>query len=337
MFTCSRASAASRSGLSGRDGPTGSASSRSDSRARTSALPARARGCRARGRGFSGKAGGSFMSINRMCASLRTSVLSAVAAWTWWPVRWAKLDMSSPTLTAWALGPSEPPTSVSDGGLWAGVERSWTPVREDAEQSGSAARGVSLTRAARAYSPTPRAHEVGEYQRDRGDPSKPRPTLTGCARGKYSPTPVQSDSARAPEARATKAARGSGGVNLRQSIASSATSAESGSTRARRYSSTPAAQDGKNQTLPPSQAIRDALPGDLIRQLNADGQSPCSPDTSSTTGNSRGYINAAWDAQYMGYPDGWLTLSTNAASWLLATPSFRRYAPRSPEASSPPG
>lgn len=39
--------------------------------------------------------------------------------------------------------------------------------------------------------------------------------------------------------------------------------------------STPAAQDGKNATLPPSQAKRDTLPGDIIRELWA---TPCARD-----------------------------------------------------------
>ena len=297
---------------------------------------------------------------------LRTSVLSAAAAWTWWPLRWAKLDMSSPSHTAWALGPSEPPTSVSDGGLWGGapvdrsqtagvaghetrrqvgkderelllpgqvklVERSLTPVRMDAEQAGSLKRGPSLTSQAR--SATPRAHEAGEYQRDRGDPEKPRPTLTGQVRGNAmprSPTPAAHDAKRGGESRETKAARGAGGINLVRAIGES--SGTSGSGPGRRYSSTPAAQDSGNSSLPPSQATRDTLPGDLIRQQIADGPCPSSPDTSSTHGNSPSYISAAWETQYMGYPDGWLQLGTEQESWLSATLSSRKSSRRSQQA-----
>lgn len=263
---------------------------------------------------------------------LRTSVLSAAAAWTWWPLRWAKLDMSSQSHTAWALGPSEPPTSVSDGGLWGGasvdrsqtaavaghetrrqvgkderelllpgqvklVERSLTPVRQDTEQSGSPKRG---------------------------------PSLTSQARSARSPTTAAHDAKRGGESRETKAARGAGGINLVQAIGESA--ATNGSGPDRRYSSTPAAQDSGNVTLPPSQAIRDTLPGDLIRQQSADGPCPSSPDTSSTNGNSPGSISAAWETQYMGYPDGWLQLGTEQESWLSATLSSRKSSRRSQQA-----
>lgn len=262
---------------------------------------------------------------------LRTSVLSAAAAWTWWPLRWAKLDMSSPSHTAWALGPSEPPTSVSDGGLWGGapVDRTLTPVRQDMEQSGSSKRGPSLTSQAR--SATPRASECKQiaYQRDRGDASKPRATLYGQVIGR-SPTPAAHDAKRGGESRETKAARGAGGINLVRAIGES--SGTSGSGPGRRYLSTPAAQDSGNSSLPPSQATRDTLPGDLIRQQSADGPCPSSPDTSSTHGNSPGSISAAWETQYMGYPDGWLQLGTEQESWLSATLSSRKSSRRSQQA-----
>lgn len=51
--------------------------------------------------------------------------------------------------------------------------------------------------------------------------------------------------------------------------------------------STPAAQDAKNATLPPSQGARDTLPGDLIRQ------------------GSKGQLNPSWVECLMGYPEGW--------------------------------
>lgn len=316
---------------------------------------------------------------------LRMSVLSAAAAWTWWPLRWAKLDMSSPSHTAWALGPSEPPTSVSDGGLWGGasVDRSQTAAvagHETRRQVGKDDRELLLPGQvkAAARSATPRAHEVGEYQRDRGDPEKPRPTLTGQVRGnamQRSPTPRASpnenrNTDHAPSHGKThgkslagsihEAARGAGGINLVRAIGES--SGTSGSGPGRRYSSTPAAQDSGNSSLPPSQATRDTLPGDLIRysatpvgagggstsrggdrkgelllggqirQQSADGPCPSSPDTSSTNGNSPGSISAAWETQYMGYPDGWLALGTEQESWLSATLSSRKSSRRSRQA-----
>lgn len=183
---------------------------------------------------------------------LRMSVLSAAAAWTWWPLRWAKLDMSSQSHTAWALGPSEPPTSVSDGGLWGGapVDRTLTPAAQDSGNS-------SLP------------------------PSQAtRDTLPGDLI-RYSATPV-----------------GAGG------------------------GSTSRGGDRKGELLL----------GGQIRQQSADGPCPSSPDTSSTNGNSPGSISAAWETQYMGYPDGWLALGTEQESWLSATLSSRRSSRRSRQA-----
>jgi hypothetical protein len=54
---------------------------------------------------------------------------------------------------------------------------------------------------------------------------------------------------------------------------------------------TPAAQDGKNSTLPPSQEHRDTLPGQLIRQ----GQ--------------QGYLNPEFVETLMGFPQGWTDIS----------------------------
>ena len=51
--------------------------------------------------------------------------------------------------------------------------------------------------------------------------------------------------------------------------------------------STPAAQDAKNAGLPPSQAARDTLPGDLIRE------------------KARGQLNPDWVECLMGFPRGW--------------------------------
>jgi site-specific DNA-cytosine methylase len=63
---------------------------------------------------------------------------------------------------------------------------------------------------------------------------------------------------------------------------------------------TPAAQDGKNATLPPSQISRDTLPGAILR----DGQPD--PDSPSTNGKSRALLNPRWVAQLQGFPSDWL-------------------------------
>jgi len=50
---------------------------------------------------------------------------------------------------------------------------------------------------------------------------------------------------------------------------------------------TPAAQDAKNATLPPSQGVRDTLPGDIIRA------------------SATGQLNADWVDMLMGLPAGY--------------------------------
>lgn len=54
--------------------------------------------------------------------------------------------------------------------------------------------------------------------------------------------------------------------------------------------STPAAQDAKNMTLPPSQMGRDTLPGDLLKA------------------GVRGQLNPDWTEALQGYPPGWTRL-----------------------------
>lgn len=60
--------------------------------------------------------------------------------------------------------------------------------------------------------------------------------------------------------------------------------------------STPAAQDSKNAALPESQAIRDTLPGDLIRQ------------------GSSGKLNPDWVELLQGFPPGWTDIGDGPRS-----------------------
>ncbi len=77
---------------------------------------------------------------------------------------------------------------------------------------------------------------------------------------------------------------------------------------------TPAAQDGKNATLPPSQRERDTLPGAVLRTM---WTTPTAADCTGTTGgrNSRslrtdvgGQLNPEWVEWLMGFPIGWTDL-----------------------------
>lgn len=126
---------------------------------------------------------------DRLWYSLRMSVLSRLAASGVSSLRWSPLDTTS-GLSAWALGRSEALKGENDGGLW----------------------------------PTARASENGNYQRDRGDPSKPRATQMGAVlvaesmhTGQW-PTGNAADSERGPESRATKQARGAGGINQPEAV-----------------------------------------------------------------------------------------------------------------------
>lgn len=150
------------------------------------------------------------------------SALCQLAGSIAWPVRWSRWDTGSKH-SAWALGPSEAPKSVSDGGLFAGertADRRWTgPVASDWKRSGTAGtncadlvRDVNQAQAVKEASwqspvgadggstsrggdrkgelllggqvreanwQTSRAREHGDYQRDRGDPTKPRASQLG--------------------------------------------------------------------------------------------------------------------------------------------------------------
>lgn len=120
-------------------------------------------------------------------SSLKTSAGSCLSrnpsvSFEGWRDRVTKfgLSYSEPVMSAL---PTEGIASGSSGGGW------MTPSRTD--------------------SPTGKA-----YTLDGGDPEKPRPSLLGQAR--EWPTPQKWDGERGAESRATKQARGSGGVNLAQ-------------------------------------------------------------------------------------------------------------------------
>lgn len=69
---------------------------------------------------------------------------------------------------------------------------------------------------------------------------------------------------------------------------------------------TPAAQDGKNATLPPSQFTMDTLPGDVMRS------------------GERGSLNPDWVEMLMGYPPGWTDISSPPLQACRSTRQNRR-------------
>lgn len=129
------------------------------------------------------------------------------------------------------------------------------------------------------------------------------------------PTPNKCDGERGPESTAAKAHRPkAGGGNLAGKIMETWP--------------TPAAQDAKNDTLPPSQMNRDTVPGAMLRDgppgpasVNTNGKSPdCEWPTPVSTRDGRfqrterakmeknvgrGVLNARWVLQLMGYPANW--------------------------------
>lgn len=185
------------------------------------------------------------------------------------------------------------------------------------------------------------AADVG-YQRDRGDPMKPRSTLEGevwvsegLHDGKW-PTPNAMDAERGAESRATKKARGAGGVNLREAmnqaqVWQTPTAADGGSTsrggdrqgelllggQVRQWF-TPQSRDWKDTS--DKQGNRKSP--NLGTQCHAAG--PCHPDPSNGTGSprasSKGSINAEWETALMGFPLGWLRTSEESVVSLMLRP-----------------
>lgn len=75
---------------------------------------------------------------------------------------------------------------------------------------------------------------------------------------------------------------------------------------------TPAAQDGKNATCPPSQKNRDTLPGAMWRTpQHADSKSSKvqAGHTTNLTHQVQGNLNPEWVETLMGFPQGWTDLT----------------------------
>lgn len=156
------------------------------------------------------------------------------------------------------------------------------------------------------------------------------------------------DGERGAESAETKAARGAGGVNLREACNWPTPRAEDSEQTGPHGTAadTPSAQDAKNLTLPASQTNRDSVVGQLLRDASSTSGKPrdwptatadrgmgsgtngtkAINDAMGTPGEKRNYkgsLNSAWVAQLMGYPDGWLDISTEKASALSATRKSR--------------
>lgn len=230
----------------------------------------------------------SLMLFDPVGSSLRTSLLSELAAGTGYSGTWS--DSATPARRSWwVLSTSEPPTGGTASSSWP------TPTMGDGERQSETYMGGN-------------------------------PTLRGAAVSW--PTPNAMDGERGAESRETKAARGAGGVNLREAA----------------NWATPAAQDAKNATLPPSQRGRDSVVGNVMQWqtptvADTTGGHACRggdradelllvgqarQDIPSTPGKPRGSLNSRWVATLMGFPEDWCELPTDTLSALTATRSSRR-------------
>jgi hypothetical protein len=239
----------------------------------------------------------------RLGLSLRTSLLSALEARTRLSLAWSVRDTLSRRRAWWVLGRSGRPTEEAGYGLWP------TPAAAQGQQGENepdGKRGQTLIGAARGQdwmTPTVSEAEHGHgYQNANG---KDYPTLTGqvgaapMRGGTEWATPnasvandgetLESWLARRERTKQT-AANGNGfGMQLTQQV--------------RMDWPTPTVQDGENNAGA-SQFDRNTQPLN-VRVLTA---GPPAPESDSTNGKRRGFLNPAWVAQLMGYPDGWLDI-----------------------------
>lgn len=181
--------------------------------------------------------------------------------------------------------------------------------------------------------PTPRSEDSDQTGSHRGEPD----TLTSAAR--LWSTPNSHDAERGAESKATKDARGAGGVNLREAC----------------NWPTPKSRGVKGMSQRGIHKPEDAL----LNMVNAGLPAPASPSTNGKrrdwctpgaslaeagtqsrggdrkhelllNGQARaespraGSLNPAWVAQLQGFPDGWLDLPEEALSAPSVTPSSRK-------------
>ena len=163
--------------------------------------------------------------------------------------------------------------------------------------------------------PTARAEDSEQTGAHHGTPD----TLTSAAR--MFPTPNAMDGERGPELRGTKAARGAGGVNLREAAAWSTPNArdwkDSGPTQGNRKSPNLGTQAHLWQTPTSADGGSTSRGGDRKGELLLGGQA--AQDSRSTNGNRRGSLSSRWVAQLMGFPSDWCDLPTEVLCALSAT------------------
>ena len=178
-------------------GPTtsnGLTSSLGVSPARTSPTPASGQESRATEADSGAKCSASFANYDPATSSWRTSQLCLDGEWAEFLETWPRTGMTVNGI-AYQRQPLVPRISAIESFLWPTPNVAGGGNPPDILQahnghfirpSGKKAH-LSLDQAAKMW-PTPRAEERGQYQRDRGEKGKERPTLTGAVKGWPTPT-----------------------------------------------------------------------------------------------------------------------------------------------------
>ncbi len=261
----------------------------------------------ASGQDFGPSLPGSFAYFDRDTSSWKTSGLFLFEELTAYSGTWPKRGTMR-SGSVFALPTSARPTDASGCSSWP------TPVANDDNKS-------------------PEAH-LAMKRRMKGGPRNTITSLTVMMKSLW-PTPNKMDGERGAESRETKAARGSGGVNLIEAVTNwpTPTSSEadkmSGPRRdgdrtlngeAKKWN-TPRSRDwkGDGKDCLPNQAKQWQTPNASVADAGARSRSGDRKDelllagqalqgVPSTTGNRREsfVLNAAWVATLMGFPADWL-------------------------------
>ena len=181
----------------------GLTSSAEGSPARTSATPASAPELPAPVRDSGGRWCVAFAWYDRSSSSWRTWQLCLGGGWAEFSETWPRPVM---TRTGIAFRPQRLERLIcgEESGLWP------TPVVADSKFAQRYKRGNPQLNLAVKLWPTPRAHEVGDYQYSKGDKTKPILTLTGAV--KLWATPSMTDGRRGPDKKRSQ--RTGGGRDL---------------------------------------------------------------------------------------------------------------------------
>lgn len=270
-----------------------SSAAASHSYAKTSALRAKALGLTDHEADCGGRCCGWCARCDPVGYSLRTWVLCAAEAMTGYTMIWSR-QVTPLDRSWWVLNTLERRTSGNGYGSW--------PTATVMDSAGF----------------------MGKPDKGRMGPNSGN-TLTGKVVRTF-PTPSANDGEMGAESRETKAARGSGGVNLREAAGwptpraedSEQTGAHAGApdtlTSAARTWPTPCANEDKYRMKGNSQQSKSLTP--MCRKFAG----PQDQAKSSTHGKPQGSLNSRWVASLMGYPKDWCELSPEFVVVLMAKP-----------------